>query len=323
MKPQILMQVQVGENKGQATVQLDSMNHFADNPATWRLLEKTWKSLFVLLKVEPAGRRLLITQPLMAPKALAENMQRILFEKFRVSMCHVAIAPILTCYGYGKWTGLVVDIGHTSAQVCPIVDGYLKEMSVRRAPHLGGETLTRRMFEFLKFSSISKLPPLEALAISQGIKEKYCFCPKDYAKDIKDEKYKISYKLPSGETITIQRAIVNVGEFYFDPQKVTGDRDNSVVSIQELVGEVIEASEIDSRQELVSNILLSGGGTMMKGFVERFEVELKDHLPHLADSIKITADKDRHSGVWKGGAVLATLDSFQKKWSKREEWAVR
>jgi len=275
------------------------------------------------LKVDPSKHRVMITQPMYAPKALVENMQRILFEKFRVQACHVALAPILTCYGYGKWTGLVVDIGHTSAQVCPIVDGYLKEGSVRRSPFLGGENLTRRMYEFLKFSSISKLPAMEALGIAQGIKEKYCFCPKDYAKDVKDEKYKITYTLPGGEKITIQRAIVNVGEMYFDPHKVTGDRDDSCISIQELVGQVVEISEIDTRQELVSNILLSGGGTLMKGFVERFEIELKDYLPHLADSIKVEADKDRQNGVWRGGAVLANLDSFQKKWTKREEWAVR
>jgi actin-related protein len=314
---------QVAEGKGSSTVQLDSMNHFTDNPATWKLLEKTWRSLFALLKADPTKHRILITQPLMAPKSLVENMQRILFEKFRVPACHVAIAPILTCYGYGKWTGLVVDIGHSSAQVCPIVDGYLKEGSVRRAQHLGGENLTRRMYEFLKFSSISKLPVMEALAIAQGIKEKYCFCPKDFTKDVKDEKYKITYKLPAGETITIQRAIVSVGEMYFDPQKVTGDRDQSVVSIQELVGQVVEASDMDSRQELVSNILLSGGGCLMKNFIERFDLELKLHLPHLADSIKIFADKDCQNGVWRGGAVLAGLDSFQRKWTKREEWAVR
>jgi len=273
--------------------------------------------------VDPTGRRVLITQPLMAPKALQANMQRILFDKFKIAKCFVSQAPILTCYGYGQFTGLVVDIGHTSAQICPIVDGTLKEGSVRRAAHLGGEALTRRMYEFLKFSSISKLPVMDALSISQGIKEKYGFCAKDYAKDVKDEKYKVTYKLPSGETIAIQRAVVNIGEMYFDPCRVTGDRDSTNVGIHELVGQVLEVSEIDSRMELVQNILVSGGGTLMKGFLERFETELKDHLPHLADNIRIYADKDRQNSVWRGGCVLATLDMFQKKWLRREEWATR
>jgi len=222
-----------------------------------------------------------------------------------------------------KFTGLVIDIGHSSAQVCPIVEGYLKDQAVKRAVHLGGEAMTRRMYEFLKYTSVSKLQMMEALNIAQIIKEKYCYCPLDFKTEVKNQKNKITYLLPNGESITIQRALPSIGEMYFEPAKLTGDRDASIVGIQELVDQSIQASEMDTRNELLSNILLSGGGTLMRGFVERLDVELKKTMPHAADSIKIHADKDRQNAVWKGGAVLANLDGFQKKWIKREEWATR
>jgi len=299
------------------------LNQFIDDQQTWDTLEKTWKSLFDELKADPTEHFVLISIPLMPPNYLQSNLEKLLFKRFKVPAMHLAPAPVLACYSYGRYTGLVIDIGNSSAQVCPIVDGFLKEVAIRRAAHLGGEILTQRMYEFLKYTSIGKLPRLEALKVSQIIKDKYCFCSVgDYKVDEKDSKYKATHVLPNGESITVLKALANVGETYWDPKGVMGDLEETILSLQELIQQSIENSELDSRQELLSNILLSGGGTMMKGFVERLEIEVKKILPYAADYIHIFADKDRTHSVWRGGSVLAKLDSFQKNWTKLEEWAV-
>jgi len=273
--------------------------------------------------VDPTEHNVLISIPLLPPNYLRPNLEKLLFQRFKVPAIHLAAAPVLACYSYGRYTGLVIDIGNSSAQVCPIVEGYMKDIAVKRAAHLGGEVLTQRMYEFLKYTSIAKLPRLEALKVSQIIKDKYCFCSLgDYKMDEKDPKNKATHILPNGESITVLKALANVGETYFDPKGVTGDNDESVVSIQQMVQQTIEMSELDNRQELLSNVLLSGGGTMMRGFVERLEMELKTLFPWAADYIKIEADKDRINSTWRGGSVLGKLDSFQTKWKKLEEWAI-
>jgi len=312
-----------GVDSKQQGVALESLNHFTDLKSTWIGLEKTWRNLFSQLKAEPNSRRVMVTQPILAPIFVGQNMQKIIFEKFKSPMAHLAIAPILTAYSYGVFTGLVIDIGHTSAQVCPIVEGYLKEAAVRRSPHLGGEALTRRMYKYLEFTNLKKMPLVEGLEIARKLKEKYCFCVKDPDKFnlvLKDPKCKVDYVLPNKETITITKALPSIGEMYFDPRKVSGDKDDSIKGLQELIEDSINVSEMDTRTELLQNVLLSGGGTLMKGFVERLDLELKKQLPHAADNIRIHADKDRQNAVWRGASVLANLDVFQRKWSKREEY---
>eukprot|EP00456_Euglypha_rotunda_P062971 TRINITY_DN5316_c0_g1_i10.p1 TRINITY_DN5316_c0_g1~~TRINITY_DN5316_c0_g1_i10.p1 ORF type:complete len:598 (+),score=118.28 TRINITY_DN5316_c0_g1_i10:165-1796(+) len=312
-----------GVEAKQQAVQLESLNHFTDSKQTWISLEKVWRNIFTQLKAEPHSRKVMLTQPILAPIFVGNNMQKILFEKFKAPAAHLATAPILTAYSYGVFTGLVIDIGHTSAQVCPIVEGYLKEAAVRRSPHLGGEAMTRRMYKFLEYTDVKKLPLVEALNVARIVKEKYCFCVKDPDKFnavLKDPKCKVDYILPTKVTITIGKALPSIGEMYFDPRKVSGDKDDSIKGIQELIEDSINASELDTRTELLQNILLSGGGTLMKGFVDRLTYELKKTLPHAADAIRIHADKDRQNAVWRGAAVLANLDVFQRKWTKREEY---
>jgi actin-related protein len=308
------------ESKGEA-VSLDSMHHFLDTKATWKAMEKCWKQVFEKLGVDPSEYKILITQPVFSPNYVKANYLQILFKRFKAQAVYVTDSPVLTAYSYGKYTGMVVDIGLSSVQVCAIIEGYMKENVTRRASYLGGEASTQRMYEFLKYTPLSKINFYEALKIANKIKEQYCFVATDFVAAQKDPKNKVNYKLPNGEEITIQRALPSIGEIYFDPKKALGDRDEQILSLQEMIQATAEASDLDTRKDLLENILISGGESLMPGFVERLEREIKALMPHAASYLKLHADKDRNNAVFNGGAILAGLDMFQKNWIMPWDWA--
>merc|ERR1711879_1134979 len=98
---------------------------FCDAPSSWEDVEELWTFLFDTLDLDMRDHPLLVTQPILAPLALKRDMMEVLFEKFEVPALFVAEAPLLSAYAYGESSGLVVDIGHSSAQVVPLIDGFM------------------------------------------------------------------------------------------------------------------------------------------------------------------------------------------------------
>lgn len=59
------------------------------------------------LKVDPSGRKVLLTEPPMNPKKNREKMAEVMFENFQVGGVYVAIQAVLTLYAQGEfeWKG--------------------------------------------------------------------------------------------------------------------------------------------------------------------------------------------------------------------------
>jgi actin-related protein len=71
------------------------------------------------------------------------------------------------------------------------------------------------------------------------------------------------------------------------------------------------------RRDLYSNIVLSGGSTLLPGIAERLKKELIALAPSSTE-INIIAPPERKYTVWIGGSVLASHSSFQNMWISRE-----
>eukprot|EP00894_Picocystis_sp_ML_P002116 jgi/Pico_ML_1/52633/g3311.t1 len=93
---------------------------------------------------------LLVAEPLFESKEARERLTQIMFEEFNVSGLFCAEQPVLSLYAVGKLTGCVVDVGHGTVDVAPVVDGQVYYPGVARLPY-GGEDiaqlLKRRMKE--------------------------------------------------------------------------------------------------------------------------------------------------------------------------------
>jgi actin-related protein len=78
----------------------------------------------------------------------------------------------------------------------------------------------------------------------------------------------------------------------------------------------------DLRPDMYGNIVISGGGSMMKGFYERIEKDVRGRLEGVSgNDIKMHADSFRQHAAWIGGSMLASLSTFgQFMVIKKEEW---
>lgn len=98
--------------------------------------------------------------------------------------------------------------------------------------------------------------------------------------------------------------------------------------------------EPDLRIQLLSNVVVNGGGSLLVGLVDRLHNELVRHYStvrlhfwpttHHSDSRRHSQTKvhaaghptERRYGAWLGGSILASLGTFHQLWISAEEWQV-
>jgi len=90
--------------------------------------------------------------------------------------------------------------------------------------------------------------------------------------------------------------------------------------ISMMAHECLAKSEGDIRKELYTNIILTGGNTLLSGFVKRFERDLITK-GHKAKTIPIPSFPASRETVWMGGSILSSLGSFQQMWLSKQDVA--
>lgn len=81
--------------------------------------------------------------------------------------------------------------------------------------------------------------------------------------------------------------------------------------MHQIVVDAINRTDLDLRKALYSNIVLSGGSTLTKGFGDRLLTEVQ-RLAVKDMRIKIFAPPERKYSTWIGGSILAGLSTFRK-----------
>ncbi|PCH41406.1 brg1-associated factor b [Wolfiporia cocos MD-104 SS10] len=112
----------------------------------------------------------------------------------------------------------------------------------------------------------------------------------------------------------------SVGEQFFthSPQLIASNP-NLPKPIPNLISSSLNACDMEIRQVLLGNIVLTGGGSLFAGFADRLQAELSRIHSH----VKIHAPgnpAERRFGGWLGGSILASLGTFHQLWISKEEW---
>lgn len=119
-------------------------------------------------------------------------------------------------------------------------------------------------------------------------------------------------------------------EILFNPELIGSE----YPGVHQLVVDSINRADLDLRKSLFSNVVLSGGTTLMKGELRSQDhcashISLLIYLYHSAGfgdrllaevkrltlrdmKIKIYAPPERKYSVWVGGSILASLSTFKK-----------
>lgn len=282
----------------------------------WDSMEQIWTYTFEQLGVEPDDRDVLLTEAPRNPKKNREKMAEIMFETFNVGRLYIAIQGVLSLYASGRTIGTVLDIGDGVTHTIPIYDGYAIDNAIHRFD-LAGRDVTEYLQRLLEQSGYSLMSSSEK-EIVRKIKEKYCYCAIDLESEEKlyrEKNMTRQFTLPDGNVITLNDEIIRAPEVLFNPSLIGKE----ILGVHEAVNDSIARSSIDIRKDMYSNIVLSGGTTLIKDFDKRLEYELNNITPSKVP-VKIIAPKERKYSVWIGGSILASLSSFESAWIHGSEY---
>jgi len=296
----------------------------------WEDMRHLWNYTFdEKLKVNPAGRKILLTEPPMNPKANRQKLAQVMFEEYGFGGIYVAIQAVLTLYAQGLNTGVVVDSGDGVTHIVPVYDGFALPHLTRRLD-IAGRDVTRYLIKLLLMRGYAFNRTADFDTVRQ-IKENLCYVSYDLDMDTKlSEETTVlveNYTLPDGRVIKVGSERFEAPECMFQPHLV----DVEQPGVAEMLFQTIQAAAVDTRTELYKHIVLSGGSSMYPGLPSRLEKEMKQlYLTRVLQGdasrlknfkIRIEDPPRRKHMVFLGGAVLADIMKGREEfWVTREEW---
>lgn len=88
-----------------------------------------------------------------------------------------------------------------------------------------------------------------------------------------------------------------------------------------LVKQCINQIDVDLRPTLLTNIVITGSGSLIKGFPERVQNELSRMYPSAKVRIQAAGMMvERKFGSWIGGSIMASLGTFHQMWISKKEY---
>ncbi|XP_078521920.1 actin, alpha skeletal muscle-like [Lissotriton helveticus] len=283
---------------------------------SWPDMELIWRNVYECdLSTRPEERPVLVTEVPLNPLCNREAMTQILFERFRVPAMYVAIQSVLALYASGRTTGCVVDCGAGVTHTVPIFEGYCMPHAVLRLD-VAGHDLTDYLMRILSEIGLSLVSTSER-EIVRDMKEKLCYVAIDLDVEMCKQPGDVekAYRLPDGRVVMVYNQRYRCPETLFSPSNIG----LSIPGIHELSNTTITRCDIDLRQCLYSNIILSGGSSLFPGMHERLTKEICRLVP-CDTAVKVFAPVDRKLSVWTGASILASLSAFQQMWVTSSEY---
>jgi actin len=288
----------------------------------WDNMEKVWAYCFNNeLRIDPSEHRVLLTEAPMNPKMNREKMTSLMFETFQVQGLYVSIQAVLSLYANGRTTGLVIDSGDGVTHTVPVFEGFSIPHAVRKN-FIAGRAVTDHMTKLLTADGIQSQGGESAWRqIVAKVKEQTCYVALDAAaeqtKAEQSTEIQKTFELPDGQTIQVNAPRFMACEALFNPGLIKeGDE---ALGMSDMCHKSITDCDIDIREDLFGNTILSGGSTMFDGLPDRVEQDV-DKLAPKQGLVKVIATKDRYYSVWTGGSTLSSLSTFESQWITKEEY---
>jgi actin-related protein len=248
------------------------------------------------------------------------KLQEIFFETFHFPSLLFLSESQAILSTLQKTSGVIVDLGESHTSISSIFHGFTNVMARDLFP-IVGKDLTDHILSLI----LSKIGSGNSIyidsMIAKEIKEKLSLCIincEEEKKRIKEglTKYDRLIDLPDGSNLKINQERFLVSEPLFDPNIIHVDH----FSLAEAVSRVIKSWERENWKELVSNIILSGGGSLIHGLGKRLQKELQNYFSDkLKNEIKVVAASGREHLSWIGASILYTKEQLSKGWIENLE----
>ncbi|XP_045696839.1 actin-like protein 7A [Phyllostomus hastatus] len=280
----------------------------------WDSVQAIWEYLFQQeMKIAPEEHAVLVSDPPLSPHSNREKYAEMLFETFRMPAMHIAYQSRLSMYSYGKTSGLIVEVGHGVSYVVPIFEGYPLPSITGRLDYAGSD-LTAYLLGLMNNSG--KHFTEDQMGIVEDIKKTRCFVALDpiEEKKVPATAHTTQYTLPDGQQISLGQERFLCSEMFFKPSLIKSMQ----LGLHTQTVSCLNKCDIALKRDLMGNILLCGGSTMLRGLPNRLQKELSSLCPH--DNPQVNVLPERDTAVWTGGSILASLQGFQALWVHRFEY---
>lgn len=240
----------------------------------WEDMELIWDHVFYdRLGVDPKGKKLMLTEPPMNPERNKKRMLTTMFEKYEMGGVQVWWQALLTLYGQGLDTGVVVDSGDGVTHVVAVYDNTVIPTLTRRL-NVAGRHITRYVIKLLLLRGYSFNRSADFQTV-QELKEKlaYVAMEPEVERRLAAETTSLveQYTLPDGREIKVGRERFEAPEALFSPHLI----DVEGAGLSDMVFDMIQDADMDLRPHFYKSIVLSGGSTMYPGLPSRLEHDLK------------------------------------------------
>ncbi|CAM9610662.1 unnamed protein product [Chrysoparadoxa australica] len=325
----------------------------------WDQLESLWDHAFQnCLGADPSERPVLCAQASWSCEKQQERLMELMFETFNVPAMYVAKSGMLSAFAAGRTTALVCECGHGSLSVVPVVEGYVMGKALQRGVR-GGAWLTQQVAHHVTTKGVQLQPRYAAGRaydvgkLPANLHESFAdFHRTEIARDLKETCLAVPlkqgdnvcgevaeaiggscYELPDGTKIQLTPELCGIGGAVFAPSESCGQSapvagqgsSNNGGLVDKAFGELVHSalaqSDGDSRKELASNLVLTGGGSLLRGMPERLTQDAARDLP-TSVKLRVLAGGciERKFGVWIGGSILSSLGTFQQLWLSKAEY---
>ncbi|KAH8171291.1 actin domain-containing protein [Sarocladium implicatum] len=287
----------------------------------WDDMERIWEYVWGEgLKTLSEEHPVLLTEPPLNPRSNRDTAAQILFETFNVPAIHTSIQAVLSLYASGRTTGIVLDSGDGVSHAVPVFEGFAMPNSIQRID-IAGRDVTEYLQQLLRKSGYVFNTSAEKEVV-RLMKESLSWVTPDPKREEKmwaggkhPEGKVGEYVLPDGRKIKLGTERFRAPEILFNPELIGSE----YPGVHQIVVDAITRTDLDLRKSLYSNIVLSGGSTLTKGFGDRLLTELQ-RLAVKDMRIKIFAPPERKYSTWIGGSILAGLSTFRKMWVSVDDW---
>lgn len=316
------------------------------DPSQWPQMEALLHSVYTsALRVPPEDHPLILTEQPDITRLDREKMARILFENLNVPAAVMMNSGVLTTYASGRTTGVAVESGAERTHVVPVWEGYAMPHATHRVD-IGGNDITWALATRLRSEgyAVSTETDFDNL---NAVKERtnMCYVAKDYMAEVekfrelnKNRRGMAPFALPDGNTVHVadQRFMLPEMLFRF-PLVPEGEAElahnlpgaprtaTSALECRKFEGltgvlrDAIGMCDASLHQELLGNIVLGGGNTLLAGFDDRLQRELtaatsKNFV------VRTMSFPCRKYSAWLGASVLGTVSTLPVMWTSKAEY---
>lgn len=134
------------------------------------------------------------------------------------------------------------------------------------------------------------------------------------------------FEMPDGWNTVFGLERFKVAESLFDhraafPAQNGGHEAKGDETLPSIINKALQACDVDTRAHLLSNVILTGAGSLIEKLPDRLMADLQAMFPN--PRVRVLANPnsvERKYGAWIGGSVLASLGTFHQMWVSRQEY---